>query len=333
MYNNNETLFYKKNEFEDFIKNLNSKNTDYINYVSNSDLILNKTLFISVENIVDNESFEKLDLLRIEGSLKIKNSDKKSKNQYVSGFNKYLDFIENYIVTLNPLQNNMIENDDDLEGSITPNYSDLSDQLYLFDKEALINKFQFRLITQNRFNKNGIYFPISFLKQYFYKIEENKYFDTVILNQIDKIKYYSNDELKSFRDIDVLEIKASGNVLINGNIIQSKCSKDEILKPMEACQLSDITLDHTYSMDKILKEFGDKHKDSQLYKISKAIKKGLHKPLTYNKLRKRGTVLSNNIDFVNDIIKDKLKLEFEEIINQMELIMMQADHNNFKRAK
>lgn len=328
-----KTKFYKKEEFEDFLNQLKSKNTDYINYVFNSDKILNDTLFKEVEKIIENGDFAKLDLLRIEGVYNIKNSDKISKNKYASGFNKYLDFIENYLTSINPLENNTEENDDDFEGSITPNYTDLRDQLHLYNKETLINKFQFRLITQNRFNNNGIYFPISFLKQYFYKIGDDKYFDAIILNQIDKIKYYSNNKLKSFTDIDVLEIKASGDVLINDNIIQSKCFKDNIFKPMKAYQLATITLDHTYPMDKILKEFGERNKESQLYYISKAIKKGLHKPLNYNKLRKRGTILSNNENFINVINKNKLKLEFEEIINQMELIMMQADHNNFKRAK
>ena len=329
----NNTKFYKKDEFEEFLNHLKSKNSDYINYVVNSDKILNNSLFEEVENIVENENFAKLDLLRIEGVYKIKNSDKNSKNKYASGFKKYIDFIESYLTNINPLDNNTIENDDDFEGTITPNYADLNNHLHLFNKETLINKFQFRLITHNRFNKNGIYFPISFLKQYFYKIGENDYFDSIILNQINKIKYYSNDELKNFTDIDVLEIKTSGNVLINGNIVQSKCFKDNIFKTMEAYQLATITLDHTNSMDKILKDFGKKNKDSQLYNISKAIKKGLHKPLNYNKLRKRGTVLSNDKDFIKSIDIEQLKNEFEEIINQMELIMMQADHNNFKRAK
>lgn len=328
-----ETQFYKKEEFEVFLNHLKSKNSDYINYVVNSDKILNNSLFKEVEKIVENGDFAKLDLLRIEGDYNIKNSDKKSKSKYASGFIKYIDFIEIYLTNIDQLDNNSLENDDYFEGLITPNYADLNVQLHLFNKETLINKFQFRLITQNRFNKNGIYFPISFLKQYFYKIREDDYFNTIILNQINNIKYYSNNELKNFTDINVLEIKSSGKVLINGNIVQSKCSKDNILKPMEAYQLATITLDHTYPMDKILKEFADKHKDSQLYKISKAIKKGLHKPLTYNKLRKRGTILSNDNVFINSIDIEQLKFEFESISNQIQLELMHADHNNYKRAK
>lgn len=325
--------FYKKKDFENYLDNLKSKNTDYINYVENSHKILNNNLFETIKKIVETEDYAKLDIFRNEGIFIIKKSDKVSKKQYISGFNKYLDFIESYITNINLSETIEIDNLEELEGIILPDYSDDTHQLHVFDKENLINIFQFRLISQNRFNKSGIYFPISFLKQIFYKIDESKYFDSIILKQIEKIKYYSDGVLNSFNSIDRLEIKSSGDVFVNGNIMQSECFKDKTLKLLKAYQLSSITLDHTKSMDSILKDFGDVFKDSQLYEISKSIKKGLHKPLTYNKLKKRGAILSNDHSFMSSIVVDKLKKEFEFICNQMELILMQAEHNNFKRAR
>ncbi|WP_313360090.1 hypothetical protein, partial [Empedobacter sp.] len=199
------------------------------------------------------------------------------------------------------------------------------------DKNTLFEIFKLRLITQNRFNKSGLFFPISFLKQYFNNTNDKSYFDQIIAVQLKNITYLSDDQYKKLDSMKELKIADNGNVMIDNDILQSACPTSKKKVIMNVDSVTRITLDHDRPMDNILKEY--KKDDLELLKISKEIKKGLHKPFTYNKLRKRGTILSNKKEFLETIDKLKLKQEFEDICNQMQFVLMQADHNNIKRAK
>ena len=84
-------------------------------------------------------------------------------------------------------------------------------------------------------------------------------------------------------------------------------------------------------MSKILKDLkGENY--SQLVKITNALNENIRKREN-KKLAKKGTILSDNIEFRNSIIKAKLKEEFENIVSKMELQLMQGSHNNQKRDK
>ena len=84
-------------------------------------------------------------------------------------------------------------------------------------------------------------------------------------------------------------------------------------------------------MDSILREL--KGKDfGQLVKITKALNEKIKKR-NNKKLAKKGTILSDDVEFRNSIDKTELKREFEYIIGKMELQLMQNTHNNYKRNK
>ena len=84
-------------------------------------------------------------------------------------------------------------------------------------------------------------------------------------------------------------------------------------------------------MDSILRELEGKD-FGQLVKITKALNEKI-KNRNNKKLAKKGTILSDNIEFRNSIDKTELKREFEYIIGKMELQLMQNTHNNYKRNK
>ena len=84
-------------------------------------------------------------------------------------------------------------------------------------------------------------------------------------------------------------------------------------------------------MDSILREL--KGEDfGQLVKITKALNEKIKKR-NNKKLAKKGTILSDDVEFRNSIDKTELKREFEYIIGKMELKLMQNTHNNYKRNK
>ena len=66
--------------------------------------------------------------------------------------------------------------------------------------------------------------------------------------------------------------------------------------------------------------------------ITKALNEKI-KNRNNKKLAKKGTILSDDIEFRNSIDKTELKREFEYIIGKMELQLMQNTHNNYKRNK
>ena len=177
----NETIYLEK-EFKKYCKNNNVKKdkniSDYINYVKNSNIILNSNLLQIIENILTDNDIEKLDYLKINANEVIISSDKISKDKYRAGFNKYIDFIrEKMLMNYKDQKSDdflidKIDNVEIAELSIEPDIECIfpnTNSKYEFSYERIKEIFFLRLITQNRFNKCGVFYPISFLKQYFYK--------------------------------------------------------------------------------------------------------------------------------------------------------------------
>lgn len=336
---------FLQDEFGAFMNEFKSKNkNDYYNYVKNADEILSNKLFTIIEEIIINNDFNQLAVLRINGGYQIKNSNKTSKNQYASGFSKYLDFIEEHISTTTESVVSDFDKEEDItisveEIDIEPDYNKKSEFPILnssttFFKNEVFNNFTFRLITQNRFNKCGLFFPISFLKQYFYKTGDKEYFDAIIENQIKGIEYITrNSDNNTLNNMKELVIKENGEVFIDGKQILSYNIKDEKNSDMIVKSLSEISIDHKESMNSILIELHEKKELPNFTLISKHLKKGLHKPISYNKLRSRGTQLSKDENFINLVNKEELKLEFEKVLSRMGLQLMHKKHNNFKRAR
>lgn len=207
----------------------------------------------------------------------------------------------------------------------------------IFSKDLIIEKFKFRLITQNRFNSCGLFYPISFLKQYFYKNDEKRYFDEKIRNQIKQIKFfYADRKYFNISEINNILMNSDGQLYVetteNKKLpLLSYCSDKNEYENFNVNNFSEIAIDHVISMNTILNN--SKNEFKELKKISNELRKYLKKPITYKKLISKGTKLSDNKIFTNTIDIETLKFEFEAILGKMDLQLMHTSHNNFKRAK
>ena len=329
---------FMEEEFKKFLpaNDVSNSISSYLNYIKNADRLLEYKVFPIIEKLYQTQDIEGLEVLRDKGSYHLDNLNKGSKSikNYKSGFNKYLDFIENTIVNLieatpdTNIEDTVNELIDEAIDDVTTEVKDK------YSHEDIRENFFFRLISQNRFNKNSdFFFPIRFIQQYFYKTDDKKYFDDIINQQIDHIRFfYTKDQWDEIKHLRELTIADDGRLLINGKAIFSEdFQNNRTYVPFKISKLSEIAIDHKESMDGILNNL--KGKDySELVKITDALKKGLHKK-TYKKLAARGTKLSNDEVFRNSIDKTELKREFEYIIGKMELQLMQNTHNNYKRNK
>jgi hypothetical protein len=329
---------FMEEEFKKFLpaNDVSNSISSYLNYIKNADRLLEYKVFPIIEKLYQTQDIEGLEVLRDKGSYHLDNLNKgaKSIKNYKSGFNKYLDFIENTIVNLieatpdTNIEDTVNELIDEAIDDVTTEVKDK------YSHEDIRENFFFRLISQNRFNKNSdFFFPIRFIQQYFYKTDDKKYFDDIINQQIDHIRFfYTKDQWDEIKHLRELTIADDGRLLINGKAIFSEdFQNNRTYVPFKISKLSEIAIDHKESMNGILNNLkGEDY--SELVKITDALKKGLHKK-TYKKLAARGTKLSNDEVFRNSINKKELKREFEYIIGKMELQLMQNTHNNYKRNK
>ncbi|WP_314305511.1 hypothetical protein [Capnocytophaga gingivalis] len=326
-------IFKEKDYISYLDKNIKKVN-DYINYIKNIYKLLGVELYSIVEDIYKLHNIQLLHYLKEEGAKYLLSTfkDLSSITQYTSGFRKYLDFIEQAIYNdFDTISDPDIEDETEIyEENKIEDLLFIPKESYTF--EEIREKFFKRLIKQNRFNqKSDFYFPIQFIGQYFNKTGDKKYFEDIINKQIRNIQFfYDKDQHDLIKNLKELSISEDGRVFINGNAILSEDSKNNYI-PFEINEISEINIDHKKSMDSILREL--KGEDfGQLVKITKALNERIKKR-NDKKLAKKGTILSDDIEFRNSINKTELKKEFEHIINKMELQLMHKKHNNYKRNK
>lgn len=325
---------FKEDDYISYLDENISKVKDYINYIKNIYKLLGVELYSIVEDIYKSHNIDLLHYLKDEGAKYLLSTfkDLSSITQYTSGFRKYLDFIEQAIYNdFDTISDPDIED----ETEISEKYK-IEELLFIpkdsYTFEEIREKFFNRLTSQNRFNqKSDFYFPIRFIGQYFNKIGDKKYFKDIINKQIDNIQFfYDKDRHDIIKNLKKLSISEDGRVFINGEAILSEDSKNNYV-PFEVNEISEIDIDHKKSMDSILREL--KGEDfGQLVKITRALNEKIKKR-NNKKLAKKGTILSDDVEFRNSIDKTELKREFEYIIGKMELQLMQNTHNNYKRNK
>ena len=326
-------IFKEKDYISYLDKNIKKVN-DYINYIKNTYKLLGIELYSIIEDIYKLHNIQLLHYLKEEGAKYLLSTfkDLSSITQYTSGFRKYLDFIEQAIYNdFDTISDPDIEDETEIyEENKIEDLLFIPKESYTF--EEIREKFFKRLIKQNRFNqKSDFYFPIQFIGQYFNKTGDKKYFEDIINKQIRNIQFfYDKDQHDLIKNLKELSISEDGRVFINGNAILSEDSKNNYI-PFEINEISEINIDHKKSMDSSLREL--KGEDfGQLVKITKALNERIKKR-NDKKLAKKGTILSDDIEFRNSIDKTELKREFEHIINKMELQLMHKKHNNYKRNK
>lgn len=297
--------------------------------------------FNNIKNITDNTDLTavyKISHPRYQKSFKISN---KTFDNITTHYNRYKEFLVYYIeqkmakMNFDDDKSNIDFADDFI---IEEEYYSINEKDF-FSKDLIKDKFKFRLITQNRFNKCGLFYPISFLKQYFYKTGDKVYFDNLIENKINKIRFcYQENKHYDFITITSLKTDIGGNLYFNTKDrkeipLLSHCHESRQYKKFNINDFSDIAIDHMVSMNTLLNKYKEKKDFVELQKISDQLKKHLHTPLTYKKLIAKGTRLSNDAIFISTINREKLKTEFELIVAEMDLQLMHQKHNNFKRHK
>ena len=110
------------------------------------------------------------------------------------------------------------------------------------------------MISQNRFNqKSDFYFPIRFIQQYFYKTNDKEYFNNIINQQIDGIRFFYAKNSDEFKHLKKLKISEDGKLLINDKVVFSEDFKNNsTYVPFEITKLSDIAIDQIIPMDALL---------------------------------------------------------------------------------
>lgn len=340
---------YLEDEFKDFLQQVHNIKRNYISVLAHHKYLIPQLNIENIETLVKNNEVQDLYSIKFPIYSKKFKISKGYYNDFKSACRKYQEFLVYYseqkLASETDEENeeesfeSFLVDDNDLLLEDETEFS-IAEEKEVYDTNFIKSNFTFRLITQNRFNRCGLYFPISFLKQYFYKTGDAKYFDKRISEQLKRIKlFYKQDRFMYLSDVS--DIK-----LINGNKLIFKCNdknyhlcshnlETESLEEFVIEKFSDIAIDHMVSMNTILEEI-KRSKISgfeQLQMISNELRKSLKKPISYKKLIAKGTRLSNDMAFIGKINKDKLKKEYEGIISMMDLQLMHRKHNNFKRAK
>lgn len=337
-----KAYFPLKNEFKEYCKDKYKSIDSYCAYI-NQGILQCKTkinIFQQIQNCIDNNDIETINeyISTLENYFITKKSENKIWGDRVSGIRKYLEFLDFYVnskvekIIINSTKENPIELDVDyLENNEALEFEDdeFKDSIKLSSTQIREN-FQLRLSTQNRFPKEGIFYPIGFIKQIFYKRGQSKIYNRFISNQIDNILInIENDKQIKFTEFSNLLINENC-VTISKKQIYSYNSESKKFEKLKIKNFKEIEIDHSKSMKFLLKENA---KDLKILKqISNEIRKGLRKSLSYKKLRKRATEISNT-DFINQINLDELLNEMNLLNASSQLVLMHRKHNNKKRAK
>ncbi|MDM1383508.1 MULTISPECIES: hypothetical protein [Myroides] len=291
----------------------------YDSYVRNALFCLNlHTSQIHTINVIE----EVIEALSATDIAQKYNKSLKTIQNYLSGLRAYGEFL-NDITEINTEEVNTIEN---LLGFGTID----EEKVYSFD--TLSKNFVFRLITQDRFY-DDIYFPISLIKQFFYKTNNKSTFDTIVKSMIDGIKiHYSEKEVILFKDITELRIENNSVLVVSGNknVVIYTPTNSSKFEPFTSSKLSDISIDHIVSQHSIMQEL--KHKLPGLIKLTEVLKKAPKKVVSRPTLaaykKKYGLdQLLQSVDLV------QLENELRLITSQTELQLMDRKLNTSKGKK
>lgn len=205
---------------------------------------------------------------------------------------------------------------------------------YLYTANQLMANFTFRMITQDRFY-GELFFPISYLKRFFYLNGQDKYFDKWISDQISDIDILCANETHKLKDISELKLEVSNEksevsitVKNSEKIVYSPSAFSKELFPLSTGSLKRIAIDHIHPMKKILIE--NIESLPQLGILTRQLK-GIARKATAKEYKAAGTVLLNQppLDQINF---DLLKIELDLIKSQTKLQLMDKMENLKKRA-
>jgi len=237
------------------------------------------------------------------------------------GSKNYLKFLEEYFLQKPALK------------SIVKSKVTLEKNNVLFTKEELRKNFFFRLSTQDRFY-SFLNYPISVLKKYFYS-NDRIFFDNWLNSQINGIQIHTEERVISFSEIQSIEIKSDGKILINTvsndiftlhTLIAGSNDKKEHV----ANTLKNIVIDHVIPFETVMYNLKDKLPTfSQIHNTLIVINNG-------NYLTNREELsLVGNLFVGGDYLKEpdvaELKKEMNLIAKNTTLQLMDRFENLYKK--
>lgn len=201
----------------------------------------------------------------------------------------------------------------------------------LYSKDELYKNFIFRLTTQDRFY-DEIYFPISLMKQLFYKNGEQKYYNAVLDKLLDSTILHSSDGLLKLKEVNELAIEnGKVSVVINGakHSLLTPNLKDGF-EPFDVASFKSVSLDHVNSQYNILHDL--KNSLPMLNHLTKVLKQA--NPKITNRKSLSAYKKLNGLDLFNDAVDiQELKKEFSLIASKTQLQFMDRSMNTSKGKK
>ncbi|MBP3944508.1 hypothetical protein J5U18_13270 [Sphingobacteriaceae bacterium WQ 2009] len=313
----------EKNEF--FIQWLVDNNiTSRESAVSYDSYVRNAFSYIAKLQALDTNTIEEIiNILSENGIAKnIKKSPKTILN-YLSGLRAYGEFLNDTTEI-----NGAIFPGENIE--ILTQLSSTEEQVYTYN--TLYKNFAFRLITQDRFYDN-IYFPISLIKQLFYKTNNKARFDRILKSMINSINIYlSEKDVILFEDISELKIKDKtvSVVCANNNLVIYTPTNTSRLEPFLVDKLSDVSIDHIIPQYTIMQELKDDLPEFK--KLTEILKQSA------TKVSNRPTLAAYKNKFGLDSILqsidlDQLENELRLVVRPKNLRLMNRSLNTSKGKK
>lgn len=299
--------------------NITSKESavSYDSYVRNALLCLELDMF-QIQDI--NTVEDVIDVLSIKNTAQKFDKSPKTIQNYLSGLRAYGEFLNNEFGL----------NSCTIDTKVTTQLQKATNLYQMYLREDLFKNFIFRLITQDRFYQD-IYFPISLIKQLFYKNNRKLAFDHILEKMVNSIKLYdSKQNVFLFQDIKQLKI-SNHKVFIE---IESK-GEVEIYTPtlstnfesFNVISLRDISIDHVVSQHSIMQDLKDK------LPIFSRLTEILQKSSTAVKDRPSLAIYKNEFGLdhiLAEINLSDLENELNIIINKTELRLMDRRLNTSK---
>ncbi|MCX6230840.1 MAG: hypothetical protein NTZ33_04795 [Bacteroidetes bacterium] len=199
----------------------------------------------------------------------------------------------------------------------------------VYSKQDLYKNFTLRMITQDRHYDN-IFYPIGFIKRYFYYTGGKVFFDKWLDSILDEIMIYHEEGEIKLSQISKLEIDKNIVSAHFNNAFKSLLTKEsdnKTLTPLTVYELSEIALDHEMPLFNIMNENIDRF--VTIKKITNELKKYISGKISSKKLRATYNIALKS-SFINEISLNDIKEELLLISSLTKLQLMESSKNSSK---
>lgn len=304
---------------------------------------------VEVANVIDSV----IAFLSLNNITELLDSSSKYISNWKSGLFQYKDFLNDYIdanidsitddvssvpfsYLVSPSCNNKKHNSDVVsskiekakKNTVTMSFGfDTANKIYSTDD--IYSNFTFRIITQDRYY-DEIFYPISFIKRYFYYTGGKAYFDNWVKELLDNVNVHHTDgsiKLQHISNLEIINNKVSASFNNISLSLFTKESDNISLSPLIVSDLSKIALDHEKPLYNIMNENIEQF--ITFKEITNELKKHIHGKTNIKKLKKAYniTLFSN---YINEINLEGLKADLKLVSSLTKLQLMESSRNSSK---